>query len=232
MPESDQPMLITKRIAHEDVSWGAVLDSMRRTFRLDVEQATGAVKQFSREFTKPLNLHWFLRSQLSTLDNKIAAALCNVNGADTVELTYAREISFGLFSVPYEQVTTFRPALKEERSGSASTTIQLSVFGRKRTVNSLAQALGIQALIFLIGVALYVLVMGLVLYSIAVTIKLMQAPAHTARYLFNEPAALLAFTCFLMGCAMLCGRAVRNVTGVLYSKLLALFRRTKARQPS
>ncbi len=221
-------LVISKKLRLEDIAWPRVLERMAGTFKIDFFKADEQLKHFLIRLRRPFNLAWFISQSLSLSDNIILSCVCEVHGADTIELWYERSIHLGPLAITYFQESRFTPKIPrgtKERRGTGETRIVLGFLSKRLEVQSFLCCLGMQFLFFSLGVFLYVLIGGLLIYGLSVFILFLHHPISVLRSALHNPKIGLALLGFLSAIAAISGRAIANVSRLLWRRLASIRKR-------
>lgn len=217
-----EELRITLTLSVDEVHWPQVLELLTKRNRLSFRQADAILQSFFERFLKPFNLYWFTKDRLSPEDNKLAAAICECHGADTIIMTVERPFRAGPIRSFYQQSISFAPQLRASEQapeGRCAARIELSVFGRTHVVSSLSEALFLYAVFSFVGVFSFVFAMGAFLYSLAVFLLFLDSPDGITEAATKDPTVGLALLCFLVATAAIFGRAVSNLANLAYKRI-------------
>ncbi len=218
MAERSNALRITQKLNFDEVLWAKVLDQVCTRFKTPFRRADDLLRDFFKRFLNPFNLYWFIHPKLSEADNNIFVALCEVYGADAIELSRGRQFRAGPFNIEYLQDLTIYPRLTrtvdQAEAGTCVASITFAVLGLRVDLRRAYQVLLFHALVFVFAVLSYVVCVGLLLYGVAVFIHFIDNPLGVVIMATRDPSIGLALLCFLIGCAGIFGRAVKNLFGL------------------
>lgn len=217
-----EELRITLTLSVDEVHWPQVLDLLGKRHRIPFRQAGDLLKSFFGRLLKPFNLYWFTHTKLSANDNRLMSAVCECHGADVVILTVEKPFRAGPLRLSYSQLVEFHPNLRSSdrvRYGTSRARITVGLFGRTLQVDSVVQTLSIYLLLSLIGVLAFVVVVGAFMYALAVFLLFLEQPLGVTEAATSNAVIGLALLCFLVASSAIFGRAVSNVTKLLYSKI-------------
>lgn len=203
---------VRKSIELDAVRWGAVIDLISTRHRIPYPDANKMVRHFMKRLDLIFNLAWFIERKLSSGENRLALALCEVHGADELTISSAKTISAGLLSFSYLQRVEISPGWSkaERETGRCRGRIEMRVLGSSWTISRPFQVLITQGLLFLFAVGVYVLLVGAFLHGFATFLLLLEAPITVTIAATNRLELMLSLLCFLVGSAGIFGRAIRN----------------------
>lgn len=193
------------------IDWGRVCRVMCQHRGYTSEGAEQASGEFRGRFGAVLNPYLFTSRSLSTNENDVAAALCEVSGSDGIELTTSREILSHPFRVTIAQTSRFDPKLNATARGSFSSQVDVGIGGRSFTLRSFWGVLLVDLLAVLFTALSYVAVLGVMLYGMAVFLVLLEIPDLVAKAALNKWSVGLGLLSFLVAMAAISGRALRNL---------------------
>lgn len=216
-----EELRITLTLSIDEVHWPQVLELLEKRHRIPFRTAGEHLKDFFDRFLKPFNLYWFTHRKLSINDNRLLSAVCECHGADVLVLTSERPFRSGPLRLSYLQQVEFEPNLRcnDAATGTSTAQITLGLFGRTLCVDSLVQTVSIYLLLSLIGVSAFVVVVGAFMYALAVFLLFLEQPLGVTEAATSDAVIGLALLSFLVACSAIFGRAVSNVTKLLYTKL-------------
>lgn len=219
---------ITVSIRFEDVEWARVLDILVGRSKRSFLVADRALHDFFKRFFRLLNLEWFRNRPLSSNDNTIATALCELHSADTVVIRHSRPVRVGPLQFDYTFGLALTPQLGRQARGGLGASagrIELCGFGRRVVLERTSQIVVAQGCVAVGGVVCYVLLATCLLYGMSVLWQFHRSPVETliaATTRLDIGVALLAVA---IGIAGLFGRIFRN----LYNLSRDLLRRDPGR---
>lgn len=220
---------VKKELPLDEVHWPGVLDLLSRRFELSFRQADEILQRFFKRFLRPFCVHWYI-GRLSEEENSLLLAACECQGADVLVLSWHKELHLGAFGFLYQQAVQFEPRLKRRKDerpyGACRARIEVALLGRRLVLNSLGAVLCFQVCFLGLALALYVAAMGLLLYGMAVFLLFLHLPVPVTIAATKEASIGLGLLCFLMGLAVIFGRAVRNISALVWGKF-RLWRRLR-----
>ncbi len=219
-----EELRITLTLSIDEVHWPQVLDLLGKRHRVPFRKAGELTKDFFERFLKPFNLYWFAHPQLSSEDNRLLSAVCECHGADVLVLTAEKPYRAGPLRLSYAQQIEFHPNLRNSDTSHAGTSraeILVGLFGRTLRVDSFIQTISIYLLLSMIALLAFVVVVGAFMYALAVFLLFLEQPLGVTEEATGNAAIGLALLSFLVASSAIFGRAVSNVTKLLYGKMRA-----------
>lgn len=225
---ADKSLRISIELALSQVHWKLVGSILVSHFDLEQQAAEKLTAAFRRRLAGPLSLYWFRASRLCRDDEKVLAALCEAHGADTLSLYSGQRFSIWRLSCAYRQQITFHHASGRQAAGSSAqivpeVTVELG--GWQFRLQRLRSVLLMQILLVLSGALFYAVAAACLLYGVAVVLLFFVEPAYVTLAATRRLPLGLALVCMLAGLAGICGRAFRNVLGLVWQRLSRGLRR-------
>ena len=206
-----------------DIGWDSVRSSLLEEAGMTGAMATALVRDFLRKLTSPINVHWLGNKSLSREEQKVVLTLCELYGADVLNVALERTFTVPLLEIRYRGEIAFDPFARDERgegrTGTASGRYEIALPGVTIRVNSLFHAAALYAALSVVGVLLYVVLAGMLLYSVAVFLLFIADPELMTIAAVNHPSIGLALLCLLVGLAGLGGKAFRNVATLVRERI-------------
>ena len=213
---------ITVTIPFLAVQWHTVLEILVSRFKLSFLDADRALHDLFKRYFRLLNLAWFRNRTLSADDNRIAAAICEVHGADAVVLTHDKRVALGPVRFDYSLTVAMTPRLSRRVDGAESEiSAKIVLRGRGREI-SLRRARDVviaQGLVLLTGVVSYVALGLMLLYGVSVLWLLHQSPAEIVIAGTQRLDIGVALLAVFVGGAGFFGRALSGLVRLVKSGL-------------
>ena len=204
------PIKVRVSVALSDVEWTRVRYALTHQFRMTREGSGVALSGFQKRCRSLVNWCWF-RSQLTALDNCIAAAIADVHGGDLVTLQYQRATFIGPIRVNINQQLTLKPSFRSEGIGSCEIEVGIEWLRRVWRLRTKRDAIMFYIISALSLIVLYALAAGLILYGAAVFLLFLADPALVMTSAGGNLTIFLGLFGFLTGVAAITGQAVRNL---------------------
>jgi hypothetical protein len=203
---------ITREIDISEVDWTSLTAAVERRRQGEAESADDLVSRFVKRMRRPLELSWFRREQAETQHEKIALAMCEQYGADTVVLNLERTLMSGALRSQISQKLTMSPIGGENTSDGRFfyvTEIWLPLLHLK--VDSLRKALMAHVLLFMVAVLSVAVVLFCILYSISVLTLFLVRPAEVTIAATNDAAIGITLLLILVFLAGVFGSALKRI---------------------
>src|SRR4051812_10277871 len=110
---SNSELRINRELDFDAVNWPHVLDALVNSLSMPFVKAESLIRKFRHSFLRPLNMYWYLSSQVSREENLLLLAVCETLGSDSVTLKHEKSIRSGPFTIQYAQKILFEPELRK-----------------------------------------------------------------------------------------------------------------------
>lgn len=196
-----------------ELRWGVVLDRLMTRFEVPYGVADSAVRSFHRRCTMFFPIDWFLRRNLSALDNEIALSVSEIVSADTFIMEQHFRRAIGVLPVGYRHRLLFEPGVRNEDGtqilGKCTPIIELEILSKRKAITSSFIALPLLTLLILCAVLTYLIFVQALLFGLAIFILLLRHPESVIIASTRHFTLGLGIIFFLLGFFGVFGATIR-----------------------